>query len=246
MAEQLAHGGWIELVQPLEFAGMNAADHEQAVDPERLRAGKVGPHAIADRQHAVQRRRLAARCGGQRHRAIVDRTMRLAVEDHLAAEFAIQFGDRAGAIDQPVAALDHDIGIGADERQVARARLHHHRAVIFRAFGLVVERAGADDVVGAFQRREFGVEPAIDRIVALRPEPEHRLAVMAGNEIPRQIAGRDDGVVGVVGNAKLAQLPLHRVGRTRRVGDHHDGAAAVAERHAARRRRRETIPARYG
>ena len=61
---------------------------------------------------------MTAALGGQCHGAFVDRPVRLAVEDHLAAEFAIEFGDRAGAIDQPVAAFDDDVGIGADQRQL--------------------------------------------------------------------------------------------------------------------------------
>ena len=53
---------------------------------------------------------------------------------------------------------------------------------------------------------------------------------MIGDEMPGQVAGRDDGVVGFVGNAELAQLPLHRIRRPRRVGDEDDGAALLAER----------------
>ena len=47
--------------------------------------------------------------------------------------------------------------------------------------------------------------------------------------MPGQVAGRDDRVIGFVGDAELAQLPLHRIGRPWRVGDEDDGAAALAE-----------------
>ncbi len=69
----------------------------------------------------------------------------------------------------------------------------------------------------------------MDRAVALRADPEHFAAGVIGHEMPGQIAGTDDGVVGIVGNFKLAQLPLHRVGGPRRVGNQDDGAAALAK-----------------
>ena len=46
--------------------------------------------------------------------------------------------------------------------------------------------------------------------------------------MPGQVARRDDGVIGVVGDAELAQLPLHGIGRPRRVGDQDNGAALLA------------------
>ncbi len=51
---------------------------------------------------------------------------------------------------------------------------------------------------------------------------------MVGDEVPGQVAGTDDRIVGFVGDAELAQLALHGVGRPRRVGDEDDGAAALA------------------
>src|SRR5437660_613244 len=81
-------------------------------------AGEIRAHGITDREHLAQLGGVSAPLGGKRHRALIDRPVRLAVEHHLAAELAIEFGDCAGAIDQPVAALYHDVGIGADQRQL--------------------------------------------------------------------------------------------------------------------------------
>ena len=67
-------------------------------------------------------------------------------------------------------------------------RLHHHGAIVFGRFGLVVERAGADDVIGLLQRRQLRIESAVDRVVALRAEPEHLLAGVVGDEMPGQVA----------------------------------------------------------
>ena len=106
MSEQLPNRGRIELVDALEFLGMDAAGEEKTIDSETERAGEIGSHRISDRQHAVERGRPAAAFGGQRHGAFIDRPVRFAVEDRLAAEFAIELGDRARAIDQAVAALN--------------------------------------------------------------------------------------------------------------------------------------------
>ena len=84
----------------------------------------------------------------------------------------------------------------------------------------------------------------MDRVVALRTDPVHLLAGVFCDKVPGQIARADDGVIGFVGDAELAQLPLHGIGRPRRVGDEDDGAALLAIVSAALRRPRETTPAR--
>src|SRR5205823_871890 len=73
------------LVDAFELLGMDAAGHEQAIDAEAERAGQISPHGIADRQYPVERRWPAAAFGGERHGALIDRPVRFAVEDHLAA-----------------------------------------------------------------------------------------------------------------------------------------------------------------
>ena len=52
---------------------------------------------------------------------------------------------------------------------------------------------------------------------------------MAGDKISGEVAGTDDGIVGLVSDVELAQLPLHRIRRSRRVGNQDDGAALAAE-----------------
>src|SRR5260370_33204288 len=119
----------MELVEALEFIGMDAAGEEKTIDAETERAGEVGPYRIPDRQHTVERGRLAAAFGGERHGAFIDRPVRLAVEDRLAAEFAIELGDRARAIDQAGAAFDTDVRVGPNQRQRVLPRLQQHRAI---------------------------------------------------------------------------------------------------------------------
>src|SRR6202162_4301151 len=123
MAEQLLYRGGVQLIDALEVLGVDAPGHEQAIDPEAVGAGQIRPDGIPDRQNAAEWYRLAAALGGKRDRALVDRPVRLAVEDHFTAELEIEFGDGARAIDQPVAAFDDDVRVGADQRQPALARL---------------------------------------------------------------------------------------------------------------------------
>src|ERR1700704_4353029 len=89
VAEQFLHRSRIELVDALEILGMNAAGHEQAIDSKTMGAGQIGAYRIADREHAGKRRPGVAALGRQLHGAFVDRPVRLAVEDHVAAQFAI-------------------------------------------------------------------------------------------------------------------------------------------------------------
>ncbi len=227
VAEEFAHGLVVETVQAPELVGMDAAGQEHAIDPHGIGAGQIGADGIADRQHPAGG--VPAQLVGDAQRPVIDWPVRLAVEDHLAAERTIEFGDGAGAINQAVAAFDDDVRVGADQRQLARKRLLQHVTVIVRGFGFVVERAGADDVIRLLQRREADIDVPEDRIVALRADLVDRLAMMPGDEMPGEIARRDDGVVGGIGDAELAQLSLHRVRRPWRIGDHDHGAALVAK-----------------
>src|SRR5690349_10270023 len=93
VAEQFLDRGRIELIDSLELLGVNPPGDEQAVDAETVRAGEIGAHGIADREYAVELDLVAAMFGGECDRALVDRPMRLAVEDDLAAHLAIELGD---------------------------------------------------------------------------------------------------------------------------------------------------------
>ena len=60
MAEQFPDGSGVQLVNPFEFLGMDAASDEQAIDPEALRAGQISPHRISDRKDVLELDRTAA------------------------------------------------------------------------------------------------------------------------------------------------------------------------------------------
>ena len=132
--------------------------------------------ATARRQHAIERHRGgAARRGGRSQRGLIDRRVRLAAIEHFATERRIGIGERAGAIDQGVAALDDHVGIGADHEQRAPPHRREHVAVIVRRFDGVVEQTRAHHIVGGLKRREGHFEAGEDRMVALRTEMEDTL-----------------------------------------------------------------------
>ena len=100
---------------------MDAAGDEQGAAAERRRAGEVGPDRIADGQHAVWCRHRASgsiRPPKAPPRRSADGAFR---RRRPPADRLIGIGDGAGAIDHLAAALDHEIGIGADHRHVAGA-----------------------------------------------------------------------------------------------------------------------------
>src|SRR5260370_39059027 len=100
MAEQFLHRGGVELIEALKILGMDAAGHEQTIDSETVCARQIRPHRIPDRKNAAELDRMALALGGECHGALINRPVRLAVKDHFAAEFAIEFGDVAREIDQ--------------------------------------------------------------------------------------------------------------------------------------------------
>ena len=170
----------------------------------------------------------AARAGRGGERGLVDRPVRLAGIEHLAALLAVEIGDRSRAIEQRVAALHDEIGIGAHHEELAPAHRLDHGAVVVGRLGLVVEQAGADDVIGDIDGGKAQAEPREDREIALRADMEDGAA--ARRDLgARHVARGGDAVIGVGGNAQLVELPRHPFRRPRRIGDENDGAAVAAK-----------------
>ncbi len=213
-----------------ELLGVDARGHEQAIDAEGGGALEVGAHRIADRQQAMVLHRAPARGFGKGQRLFVDRPIGLAGVDHLAARGRVRIGDRTGAIDELVAALDHHVGIGADHRQRTRAHARDDIAVVVRRLHGVVVKPGADRVVGVLQRRRRRVEPFEQRHIPLGADVEHARSGARGDERAGDVARTHDAVVGRARHAQpVERLTRHPLARPRRVGDEHDRAAALAE-----------------
>src|SRR5262249_56810473 len=101
---------------------MDASSYEQAINTESRRALEIGAHGVADGQHTMTLHALPARSLGKRYCLLVDGAVGLAGKDDLTARGRVEVCDRARAIDELVAALDHDVGIGADHPDGPRAR----------------------------------------------------------------------------------------------------------------------------
>ena len=120
----------------------------------RGRAFDIGLKPIADRERAL-RRGLAEQCRG----LLINGRIGFAKIDGAAAERLIEIGDLPGAWDEPPAALDEPIGIGADERLAGRGRWRQKRAIIFGGLALIIFKTAAEDKIGVLDltRAQFGI-----------------------------------------------------------------------------------------
>ena len=218
---------------------------KSASNPARAAPSDVRPHAVADREHATLLDRRASNLFSERQRPIVDRRVRLAGVDDRTAELLVSTRERSRAIDESVAAVDHDVRIGADHRHAADRHRPQFRFVIIERFGLVISEAGAERILGVFEGHEsrprasrlgYGVEKAQ---VALRPDVEDLVAGLLFHQSNRHVARRDDGVERVGRNPELQHLAFDRRRGPRRVADENDGAAPPSERHKRLRGLRE-------
>ena len=166
-----------------------------------------------------------------RDRLLVDRPIGLAGKDHVAARMGVEIRDRARAIDQMVTALDHDIRIGADHCELARAHRVDQLDVVLRRLAGVVVEARAHREVGALDRRELDIEPLEDRQVALGSNMEHAHAGALSDQRASHVPRADDRIIGLARHLEGVDEGLHEVARPRRIGDQHHGAALAAEPH---------------
>ena len=134
--------------------------------------------------------------------ASIDRRVRLTAIQRLPAKRDIRVSQGAGAIDQRIAALDHDVGIGADHEQRTPAHQRQHLAVVLRRLDGVVEQAGADHVIRGLDRREGDVEAGEDRAVARRAEMEYALGAPRFDDTAGHVAGTGDCVIAVAADTE--------------------------------------------
>lgn len=141
-----------------------------------------------------------------------------------------------------MAALDDEIGIGANHRHIARLEIQKHVGIILRLLGFVVEEAGADERLRFAGRAALDADAFEKRLVALGAEQKHGLRSL-GDQPAGDIARGNDPVIGAVGNADMAQLLDHLPGKARRIGDEHDRHTALARRFKGRCGLRKRIDA---
>ena len=156
----------------------------------------------------------------------------------------IEIGDRASAVDEIGAALDHHVRIAAEHEHFAREHRLEHVAEIVHRLARVVEQSGADDVIGGFQRREPDRQPVEYRHVALRSEVKDALLRPLAHLVMRHVAGGNDRVISLARHLQPRELPLHLRAWARRVGDEYDARALRAcphQRVAGRRKRLHAV-----
>jgi len=78
--------------------------------------------------------------------------MRLAVVKAGATHLVVKCRKPAGAPDPPIAEIDDQIGVGAEQDQAPGLGVKEGGAVVPRGFGHLVKGAGADDALGLLQR----------------------------------------------------------------------------------------------
>ena len=124
--------------------------------------------AFADRMLEDKGESLAGK------RCLVDRRMRLAQDRDPSAQILVEPGKRARAPDQRRAAFDHDVGIGAEQGQVAGDHALQQCAVVFRGFALVVDEPGAHHLAGAGLVGEREIQARKQAVIAVRSDVYHR------------------------------------------------------------------------
>ena len=142
-----------------------------------------------------------------RERGRVDRRMRLADDDRLAADGRVAGGERAGAPDELRAALDDQVGIDAEHRQLERRSSAAKRSVVVvRRLAVVVEQARAGDELGVARFGQDERRAHRERQVALGADVEDLGARPRGDEVAARFARGDDVVIGGAIDAEAIEL----------------------------------------
>ena len=195
---------------------MNAPGDEERVESRSGGARDIGLHPVADGEHAALVERRAARPLRKRQRPIIDRRIGLAGVDDRAANLLVPARERAGAIDERLAAMDDDVRIGADHRHVrappsraVRTRNHRpsrSRRLVGRCKG-VIGLVEGDEPRPRAGRLCGGLEQAE---IAVGPDVEDGRSSIRSDEADGHVARGRDGVERVRRDAELQQLAADR------------------------------------
>jgi len=171
--------------------------------------------------------------------------MRLAGVDDRAAELFITASQRSGAINEGVAAVDHDVRVGANHRHAAVRYGPQFRFIIVGRFGLVVSEAGAQHILGVLERNESRLSASSlcgsveEAEVAPRSDVEDPVAFLFLHQSDGHVARRDDRVERFRRNPKPQNLPVDGRRRPWSIGDQNHRPAAPPERPQRFRRGRK-------
>lgn len=155
------------------------ADIEQ-IEACILRTFHIRGHAVAYGNDARKVERAPDRLRLGKSGAI-DGDIGFSGDPGLAAELFIKLGNGAGAGDQAMPALDNEIGIGADERNVPIGKCRQRCPVVLGRLGLVIVEAGADDRLGFVGGDDLGAEPFEQRQITIGTDEEDAFLALAIN-----------------------------------------------------------------
>src|SRR6516162_8439652 len=162
--EHRVEGRQIRCFARTVFFGVNPRGNEHTIQTQGGGTLEIGPHRIPNGEHSLIGQCLGvAQSGRGSERELIDRRVRLAAIEHIAAEFGIRIGERAGAIHQRIAALDNDVGIGADHEPRSCAQRLEQLAIVLRRLDRVVEQTRAHDIVGGFRWSELHIKTGENR-----------------------------------------------------------------------------------
>ena len=209
---------------------MDALGDEQAVERLLVGAQNVGDDAVADTEDAGAVDRATHEGFRLGEGQGVDRAVGLAGHGDPAAERFVDIGEGAAAVDDPVAALDDAVGVGADQLQIAGGGLGQLFDIVLGRLGLVVDHAGDRQEGGVGDAgRALQVQALVENVVAGRAYDQGRAGGAAGQLHPGSVARGDEGLPAVAGHAEGIELGDDVGGRARRVGDQHDVPALFIE-----------------
>ena len=184
-----------------EIGGVDAAGDEERGNAVVDGAANVGREAVADGE-----RRAAAELRDLRFARGVDRRVRLADEDRLAAELGVEPRERAGAIDEAGRrARPRCRGWRRPSEARARPSRSEQRAIVVGRLDGVVEEAGAADQLrlrlGGERSRRAPRRTSRSRSGPMWKSLRRRAAPAISRA--RHVAGGHEPVIGVVGDAEL-------------------------------------------
>ncbi len=199
-------------VGSVQFGPMNSLGDQQAVHAHVDGAGYVGMDGVADGEDAIDGERFPPSLFEEANRHAIDRLVGFSRLFDFAAQLLVTFGQRAGAIDQLIAAIDDQIGIGANHRQIFRAAGDQNGLIIGWRFFRVVNQPGADRESGLRKRdrrdimRGQGAGRRENRPVAVRSDVEWPSRGALCDRLGANVAGCGDGVIAIGAYPQPSQL----------------------------------------
>jgi len=198
------------------FFGRDAAGDEERIEAFAEPSLDIGFKPVADGENAGIRdfppeRRDPVTCKR------IDGRPGLAEIEHLAAHFLVEPCQRAGAIEDRIAVMDDDIGIGAEHLQAELLCHQQGRAVIIRGFGAVIHEAGAEDALGLLEGNAADIGGVVhlgrrreEPEILLGPDVIHLLSDHAAIERDAGgITGGGDVIPGICRHLEARELGFH-------------------------------------